>query len=185
MDIGPLLMLTVGVFAGIVLMRLAALFGKYRGKRVVTCPENQRAAGVALDAGHAAWSGLGFRPDLRLTSCSRWPERAGCGQECLSQIAAAPEDCLVRNILTKWYEGKSCRLCGRPIGPIVAGAAQPAVLSAGNISVEWSEIPAERLQEVLSAGEPVCFACHMASKMVREHPELVIDRSERTVHPSR
>jgi len=173
------------LFAGVVLMRLAVLLQKYRGKRVVTCPENQRPAGVKLDAGHAALSGLGLRTDLRLSSCSRWPERAGCGQECLHQIAAAPEDCLVRNILVKWYEGKKCRLCGLPIGSIVAGAAQPAVFTADRVSVEWSEIPAERLQEVLSAGEPVCFACHMASKMMREHPELVIDRSERAVHPNR
>jgi hypothetical protein len=59
---------------------------------------------------------------------------------------------------------------------VVAGAAKPA-LFAGKKHVEWSEIPAEQLQEVLSTAEPVCFACHMASKMMREHPELVIDRS--------
>lgn len=185
MDFRMLIMLVVGVFAGVVLMRLAALMSRYRGERVVTCPENRRPAGVALDVSHAAASGLRFRTDLRLRSCSRWPEKAGCGQECLSQIEAAPQDCLVRNILAKWYEGKSCRSCGRPIGPIVAGAAPPAVFTADQISVEWSEIPAERLQEVLSAGQPVCFACHMASKTMREHPELVTDRSARTVRPSR
>ncbi|HKE29605.1 MAG TPA: hypothetical protein VKB88_44960 [Bryobacteraceae bacterium] len=185
MGFGPLIMLVVGVFAGIGLMRLAALWSKYRGERVVTCPENQRPAGVTLDAGHAAASGLGFRTDLRLSTCSRWPEKAGCGQECLSQIAAAPQDCLVRNILAKWYEGKSCRSCGRPIGPILAGAAHPAVRTADKISVEWSEIPAEQLQDVLSASQPVCFACHMASRTMREHPELVTDRSARTGRPGR
>ena len=185
MDFAPLFMLGVGVFAGIALMRLAALYAKYRGKRIVTCPENQRPAGVALDARHAALSGLGLRTDLRLSTCSRWPERAGCGQECLSQIAAAPEDCLVRNILVKWYEGKSCRSCGRLIGSIVVGGAVPALLTAGNVQVEWSDIPAEQLPQLLSAAEPVCFACHMASKMMREHPELVIDRSVRPVQPSR
>jgi hypothetical protein len=70
------------------------------------------------------------------------------------------------------------------------GAAQPALFTADKVSVdkvsvEWSDIPAERLQEVLSAAEPVCFACHMASKMMREHPELMIDRSARTVNSSR
>jgi hypothetical protein len=178
-------MLGVGLFAGIVLMRLAALLAKYRGKRVITCPETHRPAGVTLDARHAAFSGLAAQADLRLSDCSRWPERAGCGQECLAQIESSPADCLVRNILVKWYEGKKCRSCGRPIGSIVQGGAQPAVFTADGVSVEWSEIPAERLQEVLSAAEPVCFACHMASKMMREHPELVTDRSARTVHPSR
>jgi len=176
-------MLAAGLLAGIILTRLAALWWKYRGQRVVSCPESQRPAGVAVDAGHAAISGLGFRTQLRLNECSRWPERAGCGQACLRQIEAAPADCLVRNILLKWYEGKSCQSCGRLIGPIVMGGAQPAVLTADKVSVEWSDIPVERLQEVLSTAEPVCFACHMASKMMREHPELVIDRSVRTVRP--
>lgn len=183
MDLAPLIMLGVGVLAGIVLMRLAALFGKYRGARIVTCPETKRTAGVELDARHAAMTGLAAHADLRLSGCSRWPERAGCGQECLSQIEGAPADCLVRNILVRWYEGKDCRFCGKPIGSIVAGGAKPAIFSADQISVDWSEIPAERLQEVLSAAEPVCFACHMASKTVREHPELVTDRSCRTGRP--
>jgi len=185
MALQPLIMLGVGLLVGIILVRLAALWSKYRGRRVITCPENQQPAGVTVDAGHAALSGLDFRPELRLSDCSRWPERAGCGQACLRQIEAAPADCLVRNILVKWYEGKSCRSCGRTIGPIVMGGAQPALITPNKVSVEWSDIPAERLQEVLSAAEPVCFACHMASKMMREHPELVIDRSQRTVPPSR
>jgi len=185
MELGPLIMLVVGLFAGVVLMRLAAALARYAGKRVITCPETHRPAGVTVDARHAALSGLALHPDLRLSDCSRWPERAGCGQECLAEIKVAPADCLVRNILVKWYEGKQCCSCGRPIGSIVQGGAQPAVRTADQVSVEWSEIPAERLQEILSAAEPVCFACHMASRMVREHPELVTDRSARTDHPGR
>jgi len=180
-----LLVLGVALIPAIILARLVWLWWKYRGQRVVRCPENQRPAGVAVDAGRAALSGLGSRPRLRLNTCSRWPEKAGCGQECLRQIEESPADCLVRNILLNWYEGKSCRSCGRPIGPIVMGGAHPALLSADKTSVEWSDIPAEQLQEVLSAAEPVCFACHMASKMMREHPELVIDRSVGTVRPGR
>ena len=185
MDLGLLVILGVAALTGIALVRLITLYARYRGKRVVTCPETKQAAGVELDARHAAGSGFAARADLRLSDCSRWPERAGCGQECLSQIQASPADCLVRNILVRWYEGKDCRFCGRPIGSIVAGGAQPAVYTADQISVDWSEIPAERLQEVLSAAEPVCFACHMASRTVREHPELVTDRSSRTVRPGR
>lgn len=184
------MMLAAGLLVGVILARLVVLWWKYRGQRVVTCPENQRPAGVTVDAGHAALGGLTFRRELQLNQCSRWPERAGCGQACLQQIEAAPADCLVRNILIKWYEGKSCRSCGLPIGPIVMGGAQPALYTADQIpvnkvSVEWSDIPAEQLQQVLSTAEPVCFACHMASKMMREHPELMIDRSARTVNSSR
>ena len=150
---------------------------RYRGRRVITCPENRTPAGVTVNARYAAVTALGKAPELRLSSCSRWPERAGCGQECLSQVAASPEDCLVRNILARWYEGKACASCGRPIGEIDWAGSKPALLGAGKVSVEWNQIPAEKLHEVLAASLPLCFACHMANTLVREHTELVVDRS--------
>lgn len=154
---------------------------RYRGRRVITCPENRTPAGVTVNARHAAATALGKAPELRLSSCSRWPERAGCGQECLAQITASPEDCLVRNILVKWYEGKSCTYCRRPIGEIDWAGSKPALLGSGRVSLEWNQVPAEKLHEVLAASLPLCFACHMANTLVREHPELVVDRS--SSHP--
>lgn len=58
----------------------------YRRRRVVTCPETGHATGVHVDAARAARSAWMGPLDLRLKSCTRWPERAGCGQECLSQL---------------------------------------------------------------------------------------------------
>jgi hypothetical protein len=165
------------LLAGWAAGRLVWTWWKFRGPRVVTCPENQRPVGVVVDAGRVAAQALAGAPQLRLASCSRWPERAACGQECLSQVEAAPEDCLVRNILLKWYAGKRCATCGRPFEEIPLAGVKPAVLCADQVSVEWSEIPADRLQETLAAAAPICFACHMGNTMVREHPELVVDRS--------
>jgi hypothetical protein len=161
------------VFAALVLTRLARAWRRYRGQRVIACPETRQPAGVVVDAGHAAATALGGAPELRLSSCSRWPERAGCGQPCLSQIAAAPEDCLVRNILAKWYEGKTCASCGR----IMDMAAPPALMGAGGVSLDWGQVPADKLHETLAASRPMCFACHTASTLVRKHPELISDRS--------
>jgi hypothetical protein len=165
------------VLVGLVAGRLLQVWWKYRGRRVVTCPESKLPVGVVVNAGRVAATSLAGAPHLRLSSCSRWPERAGCGQECLSQVEASPENCLVRNILVKWYAGKACALCGRPFGEISLGGAKPAVLRSSRISVEWSAIPAEQLQETLTAAEPICFACHLGNTMVREHPELVVDRT--------
>jgi hypothetical protein len=165
------------VLGAVAVWRLARAWWKYRGRRVITCPENQQAAGVVVDARHAAATALGKSPELRLSSCSRWPERAGCGQECLSQIEASPVECLVRNILTKWYEGKVCAWCGQPFGEIDWAGRKPALLGADGVSIEWSEVPPERLQETLATASPVCFACHMANKLLREHPELAVDRA--------
>jgi hypothetical protein len=160
-------------------VRWVVLWRRYRGARAITCPANLRPAGVQVDAHHATLTGLAGAAQLRLSSCSRWPENAGCGQECLSEIQAAPDGCLVRNILAGWYRGKPCAFCGRVFGDIEWNAQKPALLSADKITVEWERIPAERLQATLQTALPVCFACHMANTLVREHPDLVIDRSRR------
>jgi hypothetical protein len=165
------------VFTAIVVGRLALAWRKYSGKRVIECPDNQQPAGVVVDARHAALSAALGASELRLSACSRWPEKAGCGQPCLSQIAAAPADCLVRNILTRWYEGKTCASCGRVFGAVEWEAAKPALRLPDGVSVEWNQVPAEKLQETLAAALPLCFACHTASTLVRERPDLVVDRS--------
>lgn len=160
----------------VVLFRLGSSWLKYRGKRVIQCPENRRPAGVVVDASHAAITSLGKGPDLRLSQCSRWPERAGCGQQCLSQIQAAPEDCLVRNIIAKWYRGKTCGACGRQIGEIDWAGSPPGVLLASGLTMEWTQVPADKLDETLASARAICFPCNTARTLVREHPELAIDR---------
>jgi hypothetical protein len=149
---------------------------KYRGQRVIRCPENQRPAGVRVDAAHAAATGFGKAPELRLSQCSRWPERAGCGQQCLSQIEASPEDCLVRSIIAKWYRGKTCRACGEKIGELDWSASQPCLLTEGGTTLEWRQVSADQLEETLASSQAICFACHTAATLVREHPELATDR---------
>jgi hypothetical protein len=171
------------VLCSIVAWRLLDAWWKYRGRRVVTCPENQRPAGVAVDARHAMATALA-KPELRLESCSRWPEKAGCGQECLRQIEASPDGCLVRNILVEWYEGKDCHSCGMPVDGISLAGAKPALLRSDGVSMEWSEIPAEKLHETLLAANPICFACHTARRMLREHRGLISGLSESTGRPT-
>lgn len=176
----PIWAIAVLVLAVVVAIRAGRVWLKYRGDRVIVCPENHQPAGVALAVGpavgHAATLSLWSGGELRLASCSRWPERSGCGQQCLSQIQASPEDCLVRNILTRWYHGKSCVWCGLPFGEIQWAVRKPALLDRCGMSMEWTAIPAEKLQETLAEALPVCFACHMANTLVREHPELAIQR---------
>jgi hypothetical protein len=171
------LILGLAVVAGIGAWRFVRALWLYYGRRVIQCPENLRPAGVRVDAGYAALTGIGASPRLRLSTCSRWPERAGCGQQCLSQIERAPADCLVNHILAEWYAGKSCASCGRPFEKIEWTGQKPALITADKTPVEWSQVPAERLAEVLLTAAPVCFTCHLAATLVREHPALVTDRS--------
>src|SRR5579863_6573837 len=61
----------------------------YAGSRAVTCPENHQHVAVTIDARHAAFTGLGRRPELRLSDCSRWPERIKCAQDCLPEAVSS------------------------------------------------------------------------------------------------
>jgi hypothetical protein len=156
-------------------IRVLRPYLRLRGTRVVNCPDNQRPAAVELDAAHAALTSSLWRPSLRLEQCSRWPEKAGCGQACLQQVEASPEDCLVRTILTRWYDGKTCGFCGKSLGTIDWGQHRPALLAPSGKTFEWSEIDAVTLAETLATHRAVCWNCHVAETFRRQRPDLVID----------
>lgn len=61
-------------------------YRRYRGRRMVTCPETGRPASVQADASHAALTSAVGRPQVRLSDCSRWPEKIGCDRQCLGQL---------------------------------------------------------------------------------------------------
>lgn len=158
-------------------LRLGWAWMTYRGPRLVTCPETQQPAGVNVDTAHAAWTAIVHPPALRLDACSRWPERQGCGQECLRQVELAPEGCLVRNILGQWYQGKKCAVCGQAFGEIQWVDHKPALLSPEGRTVAWSEVRPEAVPQTLQTHLPVCWNCHIVQTFCREHPDLVVDRS--------
>jgi hypothetical protein len=174
-------MVAVVVLAALYLgARVLVSYYRMRGARVVTCPENHARAGVELDAAHAAFSSLYGGPALRLTSCSRWPERRDCGRACLAEIADTGESCLLRKILTRWYRGKQCAYCGRRFGEIDWETCKPALMTPDQTTIDWSQVSPERIDEVLATHLPVCFSCHMATSFVRQHPALVVDRTVRS-----
>jgi hypothetical protein len=80
----------VDYWARHVARRLHAL----RSTRLVTCPDDGRTAAVRLDVKYSAVHSALGRPHFRLKDCSRWPEKARCGQMCLGDLEAAPHDCV-------------------------------------------------------------------------------------------
>ena len=64
----------------------------YREPRTILCPETLDAATVSVDADLAARTALTGNEELRLTACSRWPERQDCDQACTQQIALVGDD---------------------------------------------------------------------------------------------
>ncbi len=170
-----IVLLAVGLFIFRAIPGLRAYFN-FRGKRLVTCPENEAHAAVEVNAIEAAEGAFLGEPTLRLHECSRWPEREGCGQECLKQIEADPETCLVWNIVSKWYEGKKCVFCQKTIGPLHHADHAPALLGPDYKTTEWNQLKAEDLPNIFARYQPVCWNCHVAETFRRMHPELVTDR---------
>jgi hypothetical protein len=169
------LALAVGLFVFRAIPAIRAYFD-YRGKRLITCPETHKPEAVDVAAGEAALGAFLSEPTLRLNQCSRWPEREDCGQECLRQIEVNPENCLVWNIVSKWYEGKQCVFCHKTLSELHHLDHAPALLSPDHKTVEWRELRPEQLPEVFSTHRPVCWNCHVAETFRRLHPELVVDR---------
>jgi hypothetical protein len=188
--------MTVTILIGIAVFALAVglfvfwaipgvrVFFDYRGKRLVHCPETHRPAAVDVAAKEAAVGAFLHEPTLRLKQCSRWPERQDCGQECLQQIEADPENCLVWNIVSKWYEGKNCVFCRKPIGRLHRMDHAPALLGLDYKTVEWKQLRPEQLLDAFATYQPVCWNCHIAENFRRVHPELVVDRNRTSREPT-
>ena len=169
------LVLAVGLFVYRAVPGIRAYFS-FRGKRLVTCPENHKPEAVDVAVQEAALGAFLNEPTLRLNQCSRWPERQSCGQECLRQIEADPENCMVWNIVSKWYEDKSCVFCRKPIGALHHIDHTPALLAPNSLTKEWKQVPPEQLPETFVTHQPVCWTCHITESFRRLHPELVTDR---------
>jgi hypothetical protein len=163
--------------------RLVRAWLVYRGTRIVVCPETREMVAVEVDARHAALSAPQGRPQLRLESCTRWPERQACGQECLGQVESAPEACLLKSILSDWYQGKACAFCGREFRTIEWHAHKPALVSPEGTLVDWTGFRPEQVIDVLASHKPTCWDCRVAEGFRREHPELVTDRQARLGPP--
>jgi hypothetical protein len=102
--------IVVIAFSAVGFLWVLPAYRRYRGKWAVTCPETRGSAGVEVDAARIAASAWGGRLDLRLKACSRWPEKASCGQGCLAEIEHDAEAAASR-----WFRVQSCVSCGKPI----------------------------------------------------------------------
>ncbi|HUI74753.1 MAG TPA: hypothetical protein VLX32_07410 [Candidatus Acidoferrum sp.] len=151
-------------------------YALYRGRMLVKCPETGESAAVHVDTLQAVKNTLLGRASLQLDQCSRWPERADCGQDCLGQIEADPKSCLVWTAVTDWYHDKECAYCKRPFHEVHWHDRPPALLSPDHKTAQWNEIAPEKLPEVFESYLPICWSCHMAERFRSEHPDLVIDR---------
>jgi hypothetical protein len=175
-----LTVITVGLAAAAI-GRVVQVWRRYRGARLVTCPETGHPAAVKIDLKGAVVNAL-TDTDLHvhLAACSRWETRGHCDEPCLPQIAAGGENSTVEHYVEKWYANQTCRYCGKPVTEVKFLDHRAALLDASGITHEWSEIAPELLPESLPKYAPVCWDCHVAETFRRLRPDLVVDRQRPT-----
>ena len=175
----------VGSLIAIALLAAALWFGirwlvrsssRYRGSRLVTCPETKEPVIVEIDALHASLTSTVGLPDIRLQNCSRWPVQEQCGQKCLTDLDVAPERCLVSGVLMRWYRDKNCVYCRKKFPEVQWLDHRPALLSPAGRLVSWNEIDVDSLENVLETHFPVCWDCYIAQEFRLDHPDLVVYR---------
>jgi hypothetical protein len=155
---------------------LVRSFSRYRGSRIVTCPETKRPTIVEVDSLHASLTSTVGLPDIRLKDCSRWPINKQCGQECLVDLDVAPDRCLVSGVLMRWYRDKNCVYCGKAFPELHWVDHRPALVSAEGNLLGWNAVNLDQLRNVLETYSPVCWDCYIAQEFRLNHPDLVVFR---------
>ena len=174
-----------GLLIAITLIAAALWFGlrwlvrsssRYRGNRLVTCPETKRPAIVEIDSLRASLTSTVALPDIRLQNCSRWPIQGQCGQACLTDLDVAPGRCLVSGVLMRWYRDKNCVYCGKQLSEIHWLDHRPALLDIEGKWLSWNAVNPDKLRTVLATYSPVCWNCYLAQEFRPNHPDMVVYR---------
>jgi hypothetical protein len=152
-------------------------WSRVRGTRVVVCPETETPVAVKVDVGHAVASALWEKPELQLTSCTRWPERKDCDQPCVRQIETAPSATSPVVIATHFFTGEHCAICGRQIDAPSKMTLQPGFLNPETHHVQtWDEVPPQDLPQAMATRRPLCSNCTLAETFRERFPDRVTDR---------
>jgi hypothetical protein len=154
-----LLAMVLVVYLGIAVRAWA----RFRGTRVVTCPETRRPAKVSVDVGHAMVSAAWERADVRIAQCSCWPERQGCDEACVPQIEESPDGTRVRTIAERFFKGQRCVICLRRLEPLKRTGPQPGFMDPVTRDVvSWIHVPAQELPDAVAVRRPLCPDCTLA-----------------------
>jgi hypothetical protein len=148
---------------------------RFRGSRIVICPDNALPASVVVDAGHAAATAVRETADVKLTACSRWPAKAGCDQACTVQIQAAPNQTWPRTMAVQFFKGKRCGICAREIDPPAPSTLPAGFMHPVSHQVQaWDEIEPALLPEAMALWKPLCPRCTLTESFAQRVPHRVV-----------
>ena len=149
-----------------------------RGRRTVVCPDNHEPVTVELDNKFAFTTALRGEEHERLQSCSRWPDKHDCGQECLAQVNPSPEN--LERLLHKWYQGKSCAICKHPLTPADWRRSRLALLNENQKLFELRHMHFDEIPSALDHMAPLCWNCHQEERARQAVPPRILKGDRRT-----
>lgn len=89
-----LLLLIAGVIALGLYFVIAPLvlstYRRLRGRRTIVCPETGQIVEVELKAGRAGLMSIFGTKLARVKTCSLWPRKKGCSEECVQEYWQSP-----------------------------------------------------------------------------------------------
>lgn len=88
-----------------------------------------------------------------------------------------PHDSATTELLKRFFDGKACAVCKKPIPPVHRTGLKPGLLNRDTHETRaWDHIPNENLSSALETELPVCSECVVAESFRHRHPDLVVDR---------
>ena len=91
--------------------------------------------------------------------------------------ARRTHDRATTELLERFFDGKECAICKRPIPPVHRMELKPGLLNpATHETHSWDEIPVANLSTVLETQLPVCPECEVAESFRQRYPGLAVDR---------
>jgi hypothetical protein len=166
----PIVIFFIGaaVLVGLPVVSTLQSYFKNRGRRRVICPDDRRAAEVEVDPKFALHAAIQGKELARVGTCTHWPENGDCGQECLAQVEATPQN--LDHLLTKWLDGKPCNVCGRLLAPADWRFGRMGLLNEDFKLVEMRQLDVNNLGSVAQPTRPLCWSCHQQEKQRQSAP---------------
>ena len=171
----------VSLAAGALLIAYAVTvrrtWARYHGTRVILCPEAREPAAVRVDFGRAALAAIWGYSNVELASCSQWPARRGCAQNCVKQLRSPNAETDPKALAKRFFAHRACALCGHAIYPLSALTLQPGFMNPVTRTVDtWDGLPAEQLPQAFASWRPLCMSCTLAEQTRQRIPDRVTDR---------
>lgn len=83
----------------------------------------------------------------------------------------------------RWFDGKDCADCGRPIAALHRIGPQPGLKrrAPGHHPIlTWDEVPAGSLALLAETYVPLCANCQIAESLREDYPDRVVQRTGST-----